>query len=65
MVRLLEFQIPMPCSTEEYRRGQLYMVPKLADEMTKEGAGCECIANDPVEIATRGAEAPDPGSLQG
>ena len=29
MVRLLEFRIPMPCSTEEYRRGQVNLSPVL------------------------------------
>jgi hypothetical protein len=35
-------------------RQQMYMVPKLTDEMTAEGAGCECIGTEQYVHETRG-----------
>jgi hypothetical protein len=50
MVQVTEFRIPMPLTTEEYQRGQLYGIAELSKESSqKNGEGVEVLKNEPYE----------------
>jgi len=50
MVQITEFRIPVPLTTEEYQRGQLYSIAELSKESSgNNGEGVEVIKNEPFE----------------
>jgi len=50
MVQITEFRIPVPLTTEEYHRGQLYSIAELSKESSgSNGEGVEVIKNEPFE----------------
>jgi len=55
-MKLVEFQIAMPLSLEEYRRGQLYMVARMTKEQlnASEKTGAEVIKNEPCQLPQHG-----------
>lgn len=48
----IEYRIPMPCSVEEYRIAQLYMVAKSSEGHTSKGEGVEVLENEPYSDET-------------
>jgi len=50
MVQITEFRIPVPLTTEEYQRGQLYSIAELSKESSgSNGEGVEVLKNEPFE----------------
>jgi len=46
---VVEYQIPMPLTVEEYKVAQLYMVAKFSRQRTTKGEGIEILKNEPYE----------------
>nr|XP_039247916.1 cytoplasmic phosphatidylinositol transfer protein 1-like [Styela clava] len=44
---LKEYRICMPLTTEEYQRGQQYMINRHSDEQSEAGEGVEVVCNEP------------------
>lgn len=48
-MKLVEYRIPLPYTTEEYQIGQLYSFAVLSKEESGDGEGVEVIKNEPFE----------------
>eukprot|EP00027_Filamoeba_sp_ATCC50430_P009795 CAMPEP_0168559810 /NCGR_PEP_ID=MMETSP0413-20121227/10724_1 /TAXON_ID=136452 /ORGANISM="Filamoeba nolandi, Strain NC-AS-23-1" /LENGTH=273 /DNA_ID=CAMNT_0008591067 /DNA_START=53 /DNA_END=871 /DNA_ORIENTATION=+ len=48
-MKILEYRIPMPLSTKEYKIAQLYMVAKFSRERTTSSEGIQIIENRPFD----------------